>query len=91
MTTAPPANELSGTTDVTYKGTIDMGKDMTMQIYQADLDLDVIDPSSNETIGSLTWSASMNEKSSAMAEKNAVRALGRYVKDTIAERLANLL
>ncbi len=79
---------LSGTTDLTYKGTIDMGKDMTMQIYQADLDLEI--SKGDENVGSLTWSASMNEKSATMAEKSAVRALGRYVKDTVAERLANL-
>lgn len=87
----PHAYDLKGTTDVTYKGTINMGKGMDMQIYQADLDLEITDPSSGETLGSLTWSASMNEKTAAMAEKNAVRALGRYVKDTVGERLANLL
>jgi hypothetical protein len=87
----PHAYDLKGTTDLTYKGTINMGKGMDMQIYQADLDLEITDPSSGETLGSLTWSASMNEKTAAMAEKNAVRALGRYVKDTVGERLANLL
>ena len=91
----PNAYELKGTTDVTYKGTINMGEgdadDMIMQIYQADLDLEIFDPTSGETLGSLSWSASMNEKSAALAEKSAVRALGRYVQDTVAERLANLL
>lgn len=87
----PHAYDLKGTTDVTYKGVINMGKDMDMQIYQADLDLEITDPTSGETLGSLTWSANMNEKSAALAEKNAVRALGRYVQDTVADRLANLL
>jgi len=87
----PHAYDLKGITDLTYKGTINMGEGMDMQIYQADLDLEITDPASGETIGSLTWSASMNEKTAAMAEKNAVRALGRYVKDTVGDRLANLL
>jgi len=85
------AYELKGTTDVTYKGTIDMGEDMTMQIFQADLDMEVIDKASGETVGALTWSASANEKSRAMAEKSAVRALGRYVERSIAEKLGNIL
>lgn len=85
------AYDLNGTTDLTYKGVINMGKGMDMQIYQADLDLEITDPTSGETLGSLTWSASMNEKTAAMAEKSAVRALGRYVKDTVADKLANLL
>lgn len=87
--------DLKGNTDLTFKGTINMGEgesdDMLMQIYQADLDLEIVDPASGETLGSLSWSASMNEKSAELAEKSAVRALGRYVQDTVAERLANLL
>ena len=83
--------DLKGTTDVTYKGTIDMGKDMIMQIYQADMDLEITDPASKEVVGTLTWSASANEKSEAMAEKSAVRALGEYVERTIAEKMGNLL
>lgn len=89
------AYELKGTTDVTYKGTINMSEgdadDMIMQIYQADLDLEILHPASGETLGSLSWSASMNEKSAALAEKSALRALGRYIQNTVAERLANLL
>ncbi len=85
------AYDLKGTTDLTYRGTINMGKDMDMQIFQADLDLEVVDPSKEETLGTLTWSASANEKTEAMAEKSAVRALGMYVRDNIAERLANIL
>lgn len=87
--------ELRGDTDLTSKGTIDMGAaagdGMKMQIFQADLDLEVVDASSGETLGSLTWSASMNEKTAELAEKSAVRALGRYVETTVADRLAHLL
>ncbi|MFA4973206.1 MAG: LPP20 family lipoprotein [bacterium] len=83
--------ELKGVTDVTYKGSIDMGKDMIMQIYQADLDLAIFDPASGEEVSTLTWSASANAKSEAMAEKSAVRALGEYVERTIAEKMGNLL
>lgn len=79
---------LVGATDLTYRGTIDMGKDMLMQIYQADLDLDVIDPTTSDTVSTLTWSASANEKQAPMAEKSAVRALGRVVADQIMEKLA---
>jgi hypothetical protein len=83
--------ELVGTTDVTFKGSMKMDKDLIVQVYQADLDLEVKDPASGETVGTLTWSASMNEKAAEMAKKNAVRALGRHVQNQIAERLANLL
>jgi hypothetical protein len=83
--------DLKGTTDVTSRGSIDMGEGMDMQIFQADLDLEVIDSTKGETLGTLSWSASANEKTAEMAEKSAVRALGRYVQDNIAERLANIL
>ncbi|MFH1829649.1 MAG: LPP20 family lipoprotein [Pseudomonadota bacterium] len=83
--------DLKGTTDLTYRGTINMGEGLDMQIFQADLDLEVMDPANDETLGTLTWSTSANEKTEAMAEKSAVRALGRYVQDNIAERLANIL
>lgn len=82
---------LVGTTALTYRGTIAMGEEMLMQIYQADLDLEVVDPATNETAGTLTWSASANEKEAPMASMSAVRALGRLVGDQIAERLANIL
>lgn len=83
--------QLNCVTDVTYKGTIDMGEDMLMQIYQADLDIEVIDPSTKEIIGTLTWSVSANEKSAGLAEKSAVRALGRHIQDEIADRIATML
>lgn len=83
--------QLNCVTDVTYKGTIDMGKDMLMQIYQADLDIEVVDPSTKEIIGTLTWSVSANEKSAELAEKSAVRALGRHIKDEIADKIATML
>lgn len=78
-------------TDLTYRGTIDMGRDMVMQIYQADLDMEVQDPNTKETVGMLTWSVSANEKTGEMAEKSAVRALGRLVQDQIADKMATLL
>jgi len=78
-------------TDLTYRGTIDMGKDMVMQIYQADLDIEIEDPRTKETVGMLTWSVSANEKTGTMAEKSAVRALGRFVKEQIADKMATLL
>lgn len=86
--------QLNCVTDVTYKGTINMGEEdegMLMQIYQADLDVEVIDPSTKEIIGTLTWSVSANEKSAELAEKSAVRALGRHIQDEIADRIATML
>ncbi|MBN1282336.1 MAG: LPP20 family lipoprotein [Proteobacteria bacterium] len=85
------AYDLKGTTELTYKGTIDMGQDMLMQIYQADLDLEITDPASGEVVGTMTWSASANEKSEVMAERSAVRALGEYVQRTIADKMGNIL
>jgi len=83
--------DLVGTTDLTYRGEMKMDKNLTVQIYQADLDLEVKDPASGETVGVLTWSASMNEKQAEMAKKSAVRALGRHVQGQIADKLAGLL
>jgi len=82
---------LVGTTDLTYRGPMKMDQNLTVQVYQADLDLEVKDSASGETVGAMTWSASMNEKEAEMAKKSAVRALGRHVKDQIAEKLAQLL
>jgi len=81
--------QLIGTTDVNYKGDMDMGPDLKVQIYQADLDMEIKNPKTNESVGALTWSVSANEKAAGMAEKSAVRALGRHVQKTIAEKILN--
>ncbi|PIU58506.1 MAG: hypothetical protein COS89_00045 [Deltaproteobacteria bacterium CG07_land_8_20_14_0_80_38_7] len=80
---------LSGNTDLNYKGDMNMGK-LTVQIYQADLDLEIMDEETNETIGALTWSASGNEKMGNMASKSAVRALGSLVERTLPNRMMEL-
>ncbi len=80
---------LSGKTDLNYKGNIKMG-DFTVQVYQADLDLEIINSETEEIIGALTWSASGNEKTANMASKSAVRALGRLVEDNIAEKIMSI-
>ena len=82
---------LSGKTDITYRGTINMGDEMQMQVYKADLDLEVEDPKTSETVGATTFSVNANDREQGAAEKAAVQALGRLVKDTIADRLADLL
>jgi hypothetical protein len=82
---------LSGKTDITYRGTIDMGDEMKMQVYKADLEIEVEDPKTSETVGAMVFSANANDREQGAAEKAAVQALGRLVKDTIADRLANLL
>lgn len=83
--------ELKGITDLTYRGTMKMGPDLTVHIYQADLDLEVVDPQTDEIVGTVEWSAIANEKQIAMAQKSAVRALGRLVRDQAADRLADVL
>ncbi|MFH1874699.1 MAG: LPP20 family lipoprotein [Pseudomonadota bacterium] len=80
---------LSGKTDLNYKGNMKMG-DFFVQIYQADLDLEVINAETEEIIGALTWSASGNEKTASMASKSAVRALGRLVEGNIAEKILDI-
>jgi len=82
--------ELSCKIDITEKGTIDMGPGLLMNVYQADLDVEIIDPSDRQTVGSMTWSANANEKSSAAAEKSAVRALGRLVEKQIGQKIVDL-
>lgn len=79
--------QLTGTSDINYKGEMDMGPDLKVQVYQADLDLEIKNPKTNETIGALTWSVSANEKTAGMAEKSAIRALGRHVQKTIADKI----
>jgi hypothetical protein len=81
---------LDGTTDLTYKGEMEMDPKLTVQIYQADLDLEIKDPQSKETVGALTWSVSANEKSGEMASKSAVRALGRTVENDIVKKILDL-
>jgi len=81
---------LEGTTDLTYRGDMEMDPKLTVQIYQADLDLEIKDPQSKETVGALTWSVSANEKSSEMASKSAVRALGRTVENDIVKKILDL-
>jgi len=81
---------LSGKTDITYRGTIDMGDNMEMQIYKADLALEVEDLSTNETIGALNFSINANEKEQQAAEKAAIQALGRLVRDQVGEKLAGI-
>lgn len=83
--------QLKGTTDLTYRGTMKMGPDLTVHIYQADLDLEVIDPQTDEIVGAVEWSAIANERQIAMAQKSAVRALGRMVRNQAADRLADVL
>lgn len=80
---------LLGTTDLNYKGEVDMGPDLKVQVYQADLDLEIKNPKTDESIGALTWSVSANEKVETMAEKSAIRALGRHVQKTIADKILN--
>jgi hypothetical protein len=89
METGAQTYLLTGTTDLNYKGEMDMGPDLKVQVYQADLDLEIKNPKTDESIGALTWSVSANEKVETMASKSAVRALGRYVQKTIAERILN--
>lgn len=83
--------KLVGSTNLAYKGIIDMGKDMKMHIYQASLDLEVINPDQNETLGVLLWNANANEKTMDGAEVSAVRALGKLVEKRISDEIANLL
>jgi len=83
--------ELIGKSDLFYKGEIDMGKGMKMQIYQAELDLEIHDPDTNEVVGTIDWQVSANEKTTIAAEKSAVRALGRLVQKQISERIANIM
>ncbi len=78
---------LLGTTDLNYKGEMDMGPDLKVQVYQADLDLEIKNPKTDESIGALTWSVSANEKVETMASKSAIRALGRHVQKTIADKI----
>lgn len=82
---------LVGSTDLTYRGTMKMGPDLTVHIYQADLDLEVIDPQTDELIGAIDWAAVANERQIAMAQKSAIRALGKLVRDQAADRLADVL
>lgn len=82
---------LVGTTDLTHRGQMKIDPTLIVQIYQADLDVEVQDASNGETVGTLTWSVSMNEQEAEMAKKSAVRALGRQVQSQIAAKLANLL
>jgi hypothetical protein len=76
--------------DIIEKGTIDMGPGLLMNVYQADLDVEITDTSDGNVIGSMTWSANANEKSSVAAEKSAVRALGRLVEKQIGEKLVGI-
>lgn len=87
---APKNYILNGLTDVTYKGTIDMGKDLSMHIYQADIDISVNDPAIGATLGTLIYSASANEKTEELAKKSAVRALGNLIQKKIADDIMNL-
>ncbi|MBI4196421.1 MAG: LPP20 family lipoprotein [Deltaproteobacteria bacterium] len=80
---------LVGTTDLTSRGSMPMGS-FEVQIYQADLDLEVKNPQNGETLGALTWSVSANEKSSDLAAKSAVRALGQAVKEQVGKRLMEI-
>ncbi len=80
---------LEGATDVTSKGSMEMGEKLTVQVYQADLDMTVKDES-GAVVGALTWSASANEKSDEMAKKSATRMLGRLVEKNIMEKLSGL-
>lgn len=88
--TAKKTYVLEGDTDLTRRGDLKWDKNFIVQIYQADLDLEVKNPESNETLGALTWSVSANEKTSEMASKSAVRALGRTVEKDIANKLLDL-
>lgn len=81
---------LDGTTDLTYRGDMEMDPKLTVQIYQADLDIEIKDPQTKETVGALTWSVSANEKSSEMASKSAVRALGKTVENDIVKKILDL-
>lgn len=81
---------LEGDTDLTRRGEMKWDRELTVQIYQADLDLEVKNPETNETLGALTWSVSANEKTSGMASKSAVRALGRTVEKDVANKILDL-
>jgi LPP20 lipoprotein len=83
--------KIVGTSDLLYKGEINMGENMKMQIYQAELDLEIHDPDTNEVVGTIDWQVSANEKTAMAAEKSAIRALGRLVKKQISERIADIM
>lgn len=80
---------LDGKTDVTYRGPLSMGEDLTVYVYTATADIMVKD-SSGETIGALTFSASANEKTEHMAEKSAVRALGGLIEKQISSKISDM-
>ena len=83
--------KIIGKSDLLYQGEIDMGKDMKMQVYQGELDMEIHDLDTNEIVGTIDWQVSANEKTGVAAKKSAVRALGRLVKKQISERIANIM
>lgn len=81
---------IDGITDLTYKGTIDMGKHMNMHVYQASIDMTVNDPETNVTLGTLMYSANGNAKTEGMAKKSAERALGELVQKKIGQEIMDI-
>jgi hypothetical protein len=80
---------LEGTTDLTSRGELKMGEDLTVQVYTATADI-IVKDGSGETVGALTFSASANEKTDEMAKKSAVRALGSLIEKQISGKISDM-
>ena len=79
-----------GMSDVTYRGPTEVGSNFKVEVYNAELNMEVQSADTGESIGAIFWQINANEKTKVMAEKSAIRSLGKLVEKEIGGKIVDL-